>query len=79
MALLREAIIETRTLYPVAEGTPWPGNPSTPAGGIYLLAYAGAQPVACGALRPLDANTAEVRRMYVLKRLRLPDEISAVF
>lgn len=70
MSLLREAAIEARTLYQVAEGAPWPGNPPTPAGGIYLLAYAGALPVACGALRPLDADTAEVRRMYVLKPMR---------
>ncbi|MEN9868077.1 MAG: hypothetical protein RL748_3667 [Pseudomonadota bacterium] len=70
MALLREAAIEARTLYQVAEGTPWPGNPPTPPGGIYLVAYDGALPVACGALRPLDTETAEVRRMYVLKHLR---------
>ena len=67
MGLLREAAIEARQLYPelFAPGAPWPDNPPTPERGIYLVAYAGGKPVACGALRPLDADTAELRRMFV--------------
>ena len=33
--------------------------------GAFLVAYAGSQPVACGAIRRLDAGTAEIKRMYV--------------
>ena len=72
LSLLREAVIEARALYPKlhAEGAPWPGNTPTPAGGIYLVAYEAEMPVACGALRPIDEATVEVRRMYVLKSVR---------
>jgi len=67
MGLLREAALEARALYPelFPPGAPWPDNPSTPARGVYLVGYADGKPVACGALRPLDAETAEVRRMFV--------------
>jgi len=72
LSLLREAAIEARALYPElhAEGAPWPVNAPTPPGGTYLIAYEGEIPVACGALRPLDGATVEVRRMYVLKNVR---------
>lgn len=67
MGLLREAAIEARQLYPelFAPGAPWPVNPPTPHRGVYLVAYVDDQPVACGALRPLDAHAVEVRRMFV--------------
>ncbi len=35
-----------------------------PGRGVFLVAYAGGRPVACGAIRLLDAHTAEVKRMY---------------
>jgi GNAT superfamily N-acetyltransferase len=72
MALLREAALEARALYPelFATDAPWPGNPPTPARGVYLVAYSGGQPVACGALRPLDGVTVEVRRMFVTAAAR---------
>jgi len=72
LALLREAAIEARVLYPElhAEGAPWPGNVPTPPGGTYLIAYDGDTPLACGALRPIDARIVEVRRMFVLKGAR---------
>jgi putative acetyltransferase len=72
LSLLREAAIEARALYPElhTEGAPWPGNPSTPPGGTYVIAYELERPVACGALRPIDSATVEVRRMYVLKSAR---------
>lgn len=64
--------MEARALYPGldAEGVPWPDNPPTPPGGTYLIAYKGGTPVACGALRPIDEATVEVRRMFVLKSVR---------
>lgn len=67
LALLREAAIEARELYPelFAADAPWPGNPPTPDRGVYLLAYLDGRPVACGALRPIDQATVEIRRMFV--------------
>lgn len=67
LALLREAAIEARSLYPelFAADAPWPGNPPTPERGVYLVAYSEGKALACGALRPIDAATVEVRRMFV--------------
>jgi GNAT superfamily N-acetyltransferase len=67
LALLREAAIEARALYPelFAPDAPWPGNPPTADRGVYLLAYLDGKPVACGALRPIDQATVEIRRMFV--------------
>jgi putative acetyltransferase len=72
LALLREAAIEARELYPEfsSPGTPWPTNSPTPDRGIYLVVYVEGEPVACGALRPLDQSVAEVRRMFVVKHAR---------
>ncbi|MCJ7555790.1 MAG: GNAT family N-acetyltransferase [Gammaproteobacteria bacterium] len=72
LGLLHEAAIEARALYPDLHSpdAPWPTNQPTPPGGIYLLAYLDAEPVACGALRPLDRHAVEIRRMYVLKSAR---------
>jgi GNAT superfamily N-acetyltransferase len=72
LALLREAAIEARELYPEFHqpGDPWPTNPATPARGIYLVAYVDNDPVACGALRPLEECVTEVRRMFVVKVAR---------
>jgi GNAT superfamily N-acetyltransferase len=72
MGLLREAAIEARQLYPelFAPDAPWPDNPPTPGRGVYLVAYIDDKPVACGALKPLDADTAEVRRMFVVQDAR---------
>lgn len=72
LRLLREAAVEARALYPElhAPAAPWPSNPPTPPGGVYLLGYAGGQAVACGALRPLSEGAAEVRRMYVTRPAR---------
>jgi GNAT superfamily N-acetyltransferase len=44
---------------------PPPSNTPLGKGEVYLVASDGAVPVACGALRRLDATTAEVRRMFV--------------
>ena len=70
LALLREAAIEVRAMYPElqAQGHPslWPTNPPLPARGAYFLGYLGTTAVASGALRPIDERTAELRRMYVL-------------
>lgn len=72
MALLDQAAIEARELYPDLHlpGAPAPTNPPTPTGGCYLLAYLDGVPVACGALRPIDQEIVEVRRMFVLRAAR---------
>jgi GNAT superfamily N-acetyltransferase len=70
--LLREAAIEARRLYPdlIDPAAPMPTNDPPQPGSIYLLAFFGENPVGCGALRQIDATTAEVRRMYVLSSAR---------
>jgi GNAT superfamily N-acetyltransferase len=72
LALLREAAIEARELYPEFHRpvAPWPTNCATPPRGTYLIAYLDGEPVGCGALRPLDEAGVEVRRMFVVRRAR---------
>ncbi len=38
--------------------------------GVFLVAYSGGEPIACGAIRLLDPETAEVKRMYVAPAAR---------
>jgi GNAT superfamily N-acetyltransferase len=59
-------------LYPELHdsGAPWPTNPPTAAGGIYLVAYLNGMPAACGALRPIEHGLVEVRRMFVCEEAR---------
>jgi len=72
LSLLREAAIEARSLYPdpIPADAPWPKNAPTLESGVYLVAYVNALPVACGALRPIDKRTVEVRRMFVTRTRR---------
>lgn len=66
LAMLREAAIEARALYPEfwGPGAPEPGNPPTPPRGAYFIARRGGEPVAMGAHRPLDDTRSELRRLY---------------
>lgn len=41
-----------------------------PGRGVFLVAYAGDRPLACGAIRLVDADTADVKRMYVAPNAR---------
>ena len=72
LSLLREAAIEARELYPELHqpNREWPTNAPTPDRGVYLVGFMNSAPVACGALRPIDAQTAEVRRMFVQRGSR---------
>jgi len=67
LRLLREAAIDARALYPelFAPDSPWPTNPPFSPRGVYVVVYLANRPVGCGTLRELDAQTAEVRRVYV--------------
>ncbi len=67
LALLAQAAAEARTLYPelLAPDSPAPANVPLGPGETYLVACLDGEPLACGALRRLDATTAEVRRMFV--------------
>lgn len=72
LALLAQAAAEARSLYPelfTSDGPP-PSNTPLGEGDVYLVAYDGAVPVACGALRRLDATSAELRRMFVAAHAR---------
>lgn len=64
LALLCEAVLEARALYPERTASP------TPTRGIYLIGYLEEEPVACGALRPLNDTVVEVRRIYIVKHAR---------
>ena len=70
--LLHETALEARELYQdlVDPATPMPTNQPRRPGDTYLIAFLDGNPVGCGALRKLDDRTAEVRRMYVLRRAR---------
>ena len=72
MSLLREAALEARSLYPelIGPGAPMPTNPPRQERAAYFVAFLAGTPVGCGALRPLNGATAEVRRMYVLQAHR---------
>ncbi|MEO7328465.1 MAG: GNAT family N-acetyltransferase [Minicystis sp.] len=41
-----------------------------PGRGVFLVAFRGDEPVACGAVRKLDAHSAELKRMYVVPAAR---------
>jgi GNAT superfamily N-acetyltransferase len=72
LALLAEAAREARGLYPelFADGSPAPTN--TPLGEreVYLLAWREGVAVGCGALRRLNGQRGEVRRMFVTQQAR---------
>lgn len=67
LALLREAAVEARQLYPelFTADAPWPTNPPVGERGAFVLAYLGDALAGCGAFRESDESTAEVRRMFV--------------
>lgn len=67
LRLLAEAAVEVRALYPELHDAdaPPPGNSPAVARSAYLLARDGARYIGCGALRPIEPDVAEVRRMFV--------------
>lgn len=67
LALLHEASLEARALYPELFSSDCPPATNVPLGegSVYVVAYVDGCPVACGAFRPLEDSTAELRRLYV--------------
>lgn len=72
LALLAEAGIEARALYPglFAADSPAPTNAPLGEREAYLLAWRDGVAVGCGALHRMDATTGEVRRMFVTRSAR---------
>lgn len=72
LALLAEAGIEARALYPelFAPDSPAPTNAPLGEREVYLLAWREGVAVGCGALRRVDAGTGEIRRMFVTRVAR---------
>jgi putative acetyltransferase len=72
LALLAEAAIEARALYPDLFAPDSPAPTNTPLGEreVYLLAWRKGVAVGCGALRRIDAATGEIRRMFVTRGAR---------
>lgn len=72
LALLAEAALEARALYPelFAPDAPAPGNEPLRASEAYLLAWQEGRAVGCGALRRHDSFTGEIKRMFVTRRAR---------
>ena len=68
LALLRQAAIEARQLYPELfnPDSPWPTNAPVAARGVFLVAYAEGVPVAMGSHQPVDAHATELRRMFTV-------------
>lgn len=67
LALLHEASLDARALYPELFGDAKPAARNEPLQprAVYVIAYEGQQALACGALRAFDDSTAELRRIYV--------------
>lgn len=72
VALTTAALAEIDAHY---EGQPGSGAPPradefVPPAGVFLIAHVDDMPAGCGGLCRLEADTAEIRRMYVLPALR---------
>ena len=65
--LIESLNAELRSLYPEPEATHFRLDPEEVSGGrgAFLIAYHGETPVGCAAVRLLDAETGELKRMYV--------------
>jgi GNAT superfamily N-acetyltransferase len=72
LALLGEAAVEARALYPELFRPDSPAPTNLPLGQreLYLLARHNDAPVGCGALRCIDALTGELHRMFVTRDAR---------
>jgi GNAT superfamily N-acetyltransferase len=71
-ALIDSLNEELRALYPEPGANHFRLEPGevTGARGAFLVVYRGSTPVGCGAFRLIDAETAELKRMYVAPAVR---------
>ncbi|MDQ6801951.1 MAG: GNAT family N-acetyltransferase [Acidobacteriota bacterium] len=71
-ALIAALNAELKSQYPEEGATHFRLEPSEVAEGAgeFMVAYRDGVPVACGAVRLLDANSAELKRMYVTPAAR---------
>jgi len=71
-ALINSLNAELRGIYPEPGATHFHLDPeeARDGRGTFLVVYREGKPVGCGALRLLDAETAELKRMYVSPTLR---------
>jgi putative acetyltransferase len=72
LRLLELAAQEARELYPELHppGVPSPTNQPLPAKSVFLLAHVDDELAGCGALYPLEARAAEIKRVFVRRELR---------
>ena len=78
MLLIRALDADLQSRYPGAAIHSIDPETFATSGGIFLVAYADNQPVACGALRPVPGGTCEVKRMFVLATHRRRGHARAV-
>jgi putative acetyltransferase len=71
-ALIHALDAELSGIYPEPGSTHFNLDPDevTPGRGVFLMVCCDGNPVGCGALRLLDPETAELKRMYVAPGLR---------
>lgn len=71
-SLIGELNAELSGLYPEPGATHFRLDPSEvdESHGAFLIAYHAGEPVGCGAIRRLDDETAEIKRMYVRRDAR---------
>jgi GNAT superfamily N-acetyltransferase len=72
MTLISALNAELKSLYPEEGATHFRLDPAEVAegAGAFMVAYLDGVPVGCGAVRLLDATTAELKRMYVTPATR---------
>jgi GNAT superfamily N-acetyltransferase len=77
--LINELSAELAALYETSDGSAGfkPSDVEVPRA-AFVIARIDGYPVGCGALRPLDANTGEVKRMYTRKGYRRQGVAQAV-
>lgn len=80
LGLLAEAAAEARLRYPefFVDGEPPPTNAPIGPRSCFVLAHLDGAVVGCGALRPRDATTAEIKRMFVRRAARRQGEARAI-
>jgi GNAT superfamily N-acetyltransferase len=71
-SLIEEFIAWAEATYGPYDESAAPAHPHelAPPDGVFLVAWAGSDPVGCAALKRLDGRTGEVKRVHVAERAR---------